>query len=62
MYNEINDLQGKINGKTVAIRIDANVPIVNGKITDDSRLAEALPSIKFLLQENVSRIFILSHF
>jgi len=62
MYNEINDLQGKIKGKTVAIRIDANVPIVNGKITDDSRLVEALPSIKFLLQENVSRIFILSHF
>lgn len=62
MYRKISDLAGKLRNKVVCLRIDANVPIVNGVITDDSRLAEAIPSISFLIKGGVSRIFILSHF
>jgi phosphoglycerate kinase len=61
-YRTISDLKNKIIGKTAVIRIDANVPLVEGKITDDTRLREALPSIKFLLEQGVSRLVILSHF
>jgi phosphoglycerate kinase len=61
-YRTIEDLKDKIKGKKVVIRIDANVPMHEGKITDDTRLVEALPSIKFLLNEGVERIVILSHF
>lgn len=62
MYRRIEDLKDKLHGKSVALRIDANVPIVEGIITDDARLVEALPSIKFLLQHGASKLFILSHF
>jgi phosphoglycerate kinase len=61
-YRNISNLKGKLLGKTAVIRIDANVPIVEGQITDDTRLKEALPSIQFLLSEGVSRLVILSHF
>jgi phosphoglycerate kinase len=61
-YNKLIDLKGQIKNKTAVIRIDANVPVVEGKITDDTRLLEVLPSIKFLLEEGVSRLCIISHF
>jgi len=50
-----------INRKKVLFRADFNVPMVNGKITDNSRIVAAKNSIqKLLYQKNM--IFILSHF
>ena len=42
------------------LRLDLNVPLNNGKITDTTRIDKILPTIKFLLKNN-AKIIILSH-
>ena len=49
-----------IKNKKVLIRCDFNVPIVNGKITDDTRIKKSLETIKYCLKENAS-IILFSH-
>ena len=46
--------------KNILLRLDLNVPLDNGRITDTTRIDKILPTIKFLLENN-SRIIILSH-
>ena len=46
--------------KKVLLRLDLNVPLSNGKITDTTRIDKILPTINFLL-ENKAKIIILSH-
>ncbi len=49
-----------LNGKTVLVRVDFNVPIHDGVITDDSRIKAALPTLKDLLQHG-ARCVVVSH-
>jgi phosphoglycerate kinase len=49
-----------LNGKRVLMRVDFNVPIDKGQITDDSRLVAALPSIQYVLNHGASLI-LMSH-
>ena len=49
-----------LNGKKILLRLDLNVPLINGKITDSTRIDKILPTLKFLIKEN-SKIIILSH-
>ena len=49
-----------LSGKRILLRLDLNVPIVNGKIADTTRIDKILPTLKFLIKEN-SKIIILSH-
>ncbi|MGM0588653.1 MAG: phosphoglycerate kinase [Bacteroidota bacterium] len=49
-----------IRGKKVLIRVDFNVPLSDGKITDDNRIAQALPTIKYALGEGAT-IILMSH-
>ena len=49
-----------IKSKKVIIRCDFNVPIKDGKIVDDTRIVEALPTIKYCL-ENDCKIILMSH-
>lgn len=49
-----------LKGKRVVMRVDFNVPIENGVITDDTRVLAALPSIKFVL-DNGGALVLLSH-
>lgn len=46
--------------KKVLVRVDFNVPVINGKITDDNRIVEELPTIKYLLEKGASLI-LMSH-
>ena len=54
----IDDLD--LKQKKVLVRVDFNVPIQNGKITDDTRIYASLPSIKKILAEN-NKAILISH-
>ena len=49
-----------VKGKRVIVRVDFNVPIKEGKIKDDNRIVQALPTINYLV-EHGARIILLSH-
>ncbi len=49
-----------LKGKRVVMRVDFNVPIKNGVITDDTRVTGALPSIKYVLEKGGSLV-LMSH-
>ena len=54
----ISDLD--LTGKCVFMRVDFNVPISDGKITDDTRIKASLPSIKYVI-ENGGMLILASH-
>lgn len=47
-------------GKKVLVRCDFNVPMKDGKITDDIRIVSALPTIKYLTENNAA-VILMSH-
>jgi phosphoglycerate kinase len=49
-----------LKGKKVLLRLDLNVPMENGAITETSRIEKIIPTIK-LLSEKQAKIIILSH-
>ena len=49
-----------LNQKKVLLRLDLNVPLDNGKITDTTRIDKIIPTISFLLENN-AKVIILSH-
>jgi phosphoglycerate kinase len=49
-----------INGKTVLLRADYNVPLENGKITDDYRIKQSLETVNYILEHN-AKLIICSH-
>ena len=49
-----------VNGKKVIVRVDFNVPIKDGIITDDNRIVQALPTINYLIDNN-AKIILCSH-
>ena len=49
-----------IENKKVIIRCDFNVPVKEGKITDDTRIVKSLPTIKYCLEHN-AKIILMSH-
>ncbi|MCI8271246.1 MAG: phosphoglycerate kinase [Erysipelotrichaceae bacterium] len=49
-----------VAGKRVIVRCDFNVPRKDGVITNDNRIVQALPTIKYLI-ENKARIILMSH-
>ena len=57
--NNIKDHEN-LNKKKVLLRLDLNVPLKNGVITDQTRINKILPIIEFLLSKN-SQIIIISH-
>ncbi len=49
-----------LNQKKIILRLDLNVPLNNGNITDTTRIDKIIPTINFLLKNN-SKIIIISH-
>ena len=49
-----------LQGKRVLIRVDFNVPIKEGKITDDNRIRESLKTINYAISNN-AKVILLSH-
>jgi phosphoglycerate kinase len=49
-----------LKGKTVLLRADYNVPLADGKITDDYRIKQSLPTLHYLLEQDV-KLIICSH-
>ena len=49
-----------VAGKRVIVRVDFNVPRKDGVITNDNRIVQALPTIKYLV-ENKARVILMSH-
>ena len=54
----VSDLQ--VKGKKVLIRVDFNVPMKNGVITDDTRVRAALPTIEYVVN-NGGKAIVFSH-
>ena len=61
MVTNLNELSKKdLENTRVMVRVDFNVPLNGNKITDDTRIQAALPTINYLI-ENKAKIILVSH-
>jgi 3-phosphoglycerate kinase len=50
-----------LKGKRVLVRVDFNVPIENGVVTDDTRVRAAAPTLKYILEQQPRAVLLMSH-
>ena len=58
-FRTLNDAD--VSGKRVVIRVDLNVPVANGVVTDATRIERVAPTIRELLDKNAA-VIVLAHF
>ncbi len=56
MFNKKTIRDIDLKGKKVLVRVDYNVPIKEGKVTDDTRIVGSLPTLKYLLDQDCALI------
>src|SRR6478735_8150345 len=60
-FNTLDDLPADLTGKRVLVRVDLNVPMQDGSVSDDTRLRAAVPTIAELSDKGAI-VLLLSHF
>jgi phosphoglycerate kinase len=58
-YRTLKDFS--FRGKRVIVRVDYNVPLKEGRITDDTRIVESLPTIRYILKQQPRQLILMSH-
>ncbi|KAF4615273.1 hypothetical protein D9613_002869 [Agrocybe pediades] len=61
LSNKLSITDLDLKGKRVLIRVDFNVPIQDGKITNPARIVAALPTIKYALEKGARAVVLMSH-
>ncbi|KAJ3877477.1 phosphoglycerate kinase [Lentinula edodes] len=61
LSNKLSITDLDLKGKRVLIRVDFNVPLQDGKITNTARIVAALPTIKYALENGASAVILMSH-
>ncbi len=57
--NKLKDAD--LKNKKVILRVDFNVPLKDGKVTDNTRIVKALPTIKYILEQEGTSLIIMTH-
>ena len=52
--------RAEVEGKTVLVRVDYNVPLSEGRVVDDARLRASLPTLQYLLERN-AKVVLITH-
>jgi len=61
MENFLDLRQADLQGKTVVIRVDFNVPIKDGVVLETTRIDESISTIQYIIKQGAARLHILSH-